>query len=108
MKNKYQMCACEYTATSQNGIPIGMSPSGVIFNLTSSLTNEWTPPFRFFLDLTVFFTHGNNSTLQNYIQFINLHKINLFLSFFFFILLQGDVNYRKYFGANNLKYFLVI
>ena len=32
--------------TSQNSSPIGMSLSGIIFNLTSSLTNEWTPPLN--------------------------------------------------------------
>ena len=31
--------------TSQNSSAIGMSLSGIIFNLTSSLTNDWTPPF---------------------------------------------------------------
>ena len=31
--------------TSQNSSPISMSLSGIIFNHTSSLTNEWTPPF---------------------------------------------------------------
>ena len=29
--------------TSQNSRPIGMLPSGVMFNLVSSLTNDWTP-----------------------------------------------------------------
>ena len=30
--------------TSQNSSHVGTSLSGVIFNLVSSLTNEWTPP----------------------------------------------------------------
>ena len=45
---KYLKCTCEYTTTF---LPIKIVVllvclSGVIFNLVSSLTNEWTPPLR--------------------------------------------------------------
>ena len=43
-----QKYTCEYRTimylTSQNSSAIGMSLSGVIFNLVSLSTNEWTPP----------------------------------------------------------------
>ena len=45
MKKKYKKLICEYTKPRQNSSPTGMSLSGVIFNLVSSLTNDWTPPF---------------------------------------------------------------
>ena len=50
MQKKYPKYTCEYTMynplTSQNSSPVGISLSGIVFNLTSLLTNEWTPPLK--------------------------------------------------------------
>ena len=44
MQNKFVKSEQSNPLTSQNSRPIGMSPSGVIFNLVSLVTNDWTPP----------------------------------------------------------------